>query len=940
MRDRLTIPLALRTLGLAALALGVLPVWVAQNAGGPHGLPSLDHVLDVLSGERVPTDDGLLHGLVTMFWLAVAWVVVAGLYEATAWVVGWVRTPALLRPVRPVVRPVIAAAAFLFSSMRQVPVTGPSAGVVIQVEAAAAVAPAPLAPESAPTSEVPDGWMLHAVQPGDNVWNIARGLVPGASRLRVSEIADAIDRTNRGRPQPSYGGKFVDPDMIHPGWTLLVPSRVSVEPGAPIPEPAAPAPAPAAPVASAAGTEMSVVEDAPCAPEAERASDDPYPAIAAPGAGAAPVATSPPPDSTADGHDDASQEKSKGDDGLPIGTAASLALVAASVVAVLDRLRRVRLRERREGQVPPALSPELERTEEVLRAVADVDRAVWLDGTNRLLLRSVRSLEDGSVPDVLCARVGAQGVEFLVSPPTMPPSPFTTDDGDNVWRLAPREELVDAINEAVGESPALPALIAVGETADGTAFVDLEHAGFLVVEGPEAIAESFTDAMALQLTTAEWAADVQILVLGSGRLAALDSVKTIDERELLTVMDAAGRDAVAWPWRSPLAARVGEPAENWVPTVVVLREAGVAEDTLVGLRRAIESSRGRLTAIVASTGGLGANWRVIVENGRAVVEPLGLEVSFDASAPLIDSAVQLLDRAADPCIEDGAVPLPGMEDVAVDSGDLSATPDEDDALLTTVPVPEIEVGVMGPIVVPWPDAPPDRQKPVEAVVYLATHDQPVPRERLRTKLWPLDDDAEGEVADSTFRTAISRARAALGRDSTGAHHLPEASHGTYSLGQRVTSDWLRFKRLTAIARRQPPAEAVMTLRGALELVRGTPFEDPPRKAYGWAWSENLASEIEVAVAKAAELLGRLALDSDDPETAAWSARQGLRAIPYWEALHRVLMRAAAAAGDFDGVEQAWIDAKRAARSLDPLDEVQDETAELYEELRPRRRRTA
>ena len=64
--------------------------------------------------------------------------------------------------------------------------------------------------------------------------------------------------------------------------------------------------------------------------------------------------------------------------------------------------------------------------------------------------------------------------------------------------------------------------------------------------------------------------------------------------------------------------------------------------------------------------------------------------------------------------------------------------------------------------------------------YLATHDRPVPTDTLRCALWPLDEDGH-DIAYATFKQAVSRARAALGEDSTGAKHLPDAHDGTGDL---------------------------------------------------------------------------------------------------------------------------------------------------------------
>jgi DNA-binding SARP family transcriptional activator len=71
----------------------------------------------------------------------------------------------------------------------------------------------------------------------------------------------------------------------------------------------------------------------------------------------------------------------------------------------------------------------------------------------------------------------------------------------------------------------------------------------------------------------------------------------------------------------------------------------------------------------------------------------------------------------------------------------------------------------------------------------------------------------------------------------------------------------------------------------------------------------------------------------DPATAAWAAQQALRACPYDERLHRVLMRTADALGNRAGVESTL---RQLAMILEiegnPLAGVHPDTAALYESL--------
>jgi hypothetical protein len=258
---------------------------------------------------------------------------------------------------------------------------------------------------------------------------------------------------------------------------------------------------------------------------------------------------------------------------------------------------------------------------------------------------------------------------------------------------------------------------------------------------------------------------------------------------------------------------------------------------------------------------------------------------------------------------------------------------------------EAEVRFLGPVEVTWGAhvdlaTGPERPQLLSAVVaYLAAYgeDYAVPKDRLQEALWPLGDDetdvASGSVKPATMRATMSRVRAALGKDSLGRNHLPAARNGAFALGPRYRSDWSRFQKLVAAAHTTPSAEAIELLREALAKVRGAPFENHPPKYFGWSDS-TLVSDIETAVAAAAEDLGERALQAGKPELAAWAARQGLRVVPVREDLHRVRMQAAFDAGDPDGIDQAHTEAARAIRvHIDEAEPLQDETERLYQRLK-------
>jgi hypothetical protein len=245
---------------------------------------------------------------------------------------------------------------------------------------------------------------------------------------------------------------------------------------------------------------------------------------------------------------------------------------------------------------------------------------------------------------------------------------------------------------------------------------------------------------------------------------------------------------------------------------------------------------------------------------------------------------------------------------------------------------DIDVLVLGPVDVVGVNLPPGRRRLVEIIAFLVTHrSRSIQGDELRATLWPLGEQGD-EIDYEGFKQAMSRTRAILGVAPDGTRYLPDARGGGYQVGPRVGCDWLRFRRLTARARRAPTADAIELFRDALALVRGTPFQGVTPGTYRWAWSEQLVSDIEVAIIDAAAHLARLALDSGDHETARWACERGRLAVPQQETLSQLKMEAAAAAGDRDALDQAWRETQRDAQSIDELDEPSPDTVLLYQQL--------
>ncbi|HXZ83763.1 MAG TPA: bacterial transcriptional activator domain-containing protein [Acidimicrobiales bacterium] len=231
----------------------------------------------------------------------------------------------------------------------------------------------------------------------------------------------------------------------------------------------------------------------------------------------------------------------------------------------------------------------------------------------------------------------------------------------------------------------------------------------------------------------------------------------------------------------------------------------------------------------------------------------------------------------------------------------------------------IEVAVLGPVEIRGSAIPLGRHpRLTELVVYLAMHPEGATTPAWETALWP-----ERRMPPQTIANRLSEARRALGFSSDGRPRLRKS--GERHRIAEVETDWERFQALAGC--REDPA----AWHKALELVRGRAFSDLHQGQ--WTALEGFVVEIEHAIVECALGLGRFALDVGRPDDAMWAAQRALRATPWDERLHRLLMEAADAAGDRAGVEATL---RHLALVLeidgDPLRGVHPETAALYARL--------
>ncbi len=219
---------ALAGLAAAVLLLAGVPYLLLRLAGDPlpQHLPTWPQVKGFLAS---PLSDGaIIHGLADIGWVLWALLAICILIEAAAVLTG---RPA---PRLPVLGPLQAVAASLLGAtlLTALPAglasagaaTLPTAHAVRTVAAsqlhpgqpATTVAAAGTSAGARPPAAGPYRPRTYRVVAGDDLWNIAERLLGSGEHWRQ------LYQLNKGKPQPG-GGALTSPELIYPGWVLLLP---------------------------------------------------------------------------------------------------------------------------------------------------------------------------------------------------------------------------------------------------------------------------------------------------------------------------------------------------------------------------------------------------------------------------------------------------------------------------------------------------------------------------------------------------------------------------------------------------------------------------------------------------------------------------------------------------------------------------------------------
>jgi nucleoid-associated protein YgaU/DNA-binding SARP family transcriptional activator len=983
MRERIL--LVLRGLGsLAALVLLLAgpPAALVRFVGNPlpAEVPDLAGIGDALT--RTGIDDRtVIKILALLAWFVWIQIAAAVLAEIT----GQIRSlPAPSLPIVPGFQPIarqLVAGVVLISALSGPGRTGapaaaatpPPVTAIVEEEPTPSAAPsrpvatmesaAPVAPASPATSE-------YIVQRHDSLWSIAEDLLGDGYRWR--EIRDL----NLGKVQPDGGALTATSDVIHPGWTLTVPSSTAApSPSGPIPKThsvergehlwdiaeetletalgraathaeidpywrevvehnRADLPDPSNPdllfagntvrLPPVPGTETEAPAEQPPAPSASPPEAEPLPASPSPApAPARPVPPTSPPTSTPSdtpeplGETDADaaefEDGTESEIGIAVGVLGVAGTGVAAVIALkLARRRRDRQARAAPGHVVPATPDDLLDTHREVAARADLDQYADVRAALAEVARHVAGRRRARCRPRL-VQVDRYRIDVLLEEPDVnPPTGWMVEASGEVW-ATPRGQSADSESSCVA-----PLLATLGRPDGNTELLyDLEAAGSTTLTGDADTALRLVRSILREIV--HQPDEVAVVTVGDLPVPDDPRVRTA------AAWDEIADDVLTWARQSARALQAHK-----LDSAFIARGSGRSIDGTIPMLLVVDSvpdderfeellglaHRGAAVAILVISGDRTVGTSVLLADERLTVPSLGLELEAqgidEEAADDIDELVEAADRPAT-----AKEPEPNGHAL---SSKMHASPNREPY---TDPDFDVLVRLLGQIEAEG-GREPLKPKQLGLLTYIATHPG-CSAEQVEEALWP------DPIATRRHRLHITLSQI---RSAIGPQHLPPfEDEGSYRVADSVRTDLDLFERRIQYADGKPALEAIPILRGSLELVTGAPFSynSRGRGSFAWVDTEHWMSTTEASVVKAAWDLWQLYTDNDDSDGAIWAAQRGLLASPTNTELTNCLLRAYATRGDQGAAERVYRSHVRALDRLD-LGEPEDSTVELWDEL--------
>ncbi|HWL41528.1 MAG TPA: LysM peptidoglycan-binding domain-containing protein [Ilumatobacter sp.] len=786
--------------------------------------------------------------------------------------------------------------------------------------------------DAEPEPVTPDEAETVLVQKGDHFWGIA-----------LQHLADAYDRPPTEDEIATYWRELIDanrhllptgdPNVIYPGQQFTLPP-VDGHTTPPNTADTSDDEPPHVPVDAPTNTpdappEPHGTSDVPTADATEPA-DLPAPATP-PSATAAPPPPSPAPspattDTTEGTATDAEPTDDPGRLGLVAG-AGALGIAGAGLlgVGVTRALRRRRLRaihlDPNPNHIPATPHPDLHR--EVL-LTSDAEHVDTLETALHELARGLADNNTNARPRIV--QHATDHLDVLLTEPTTPAVPgWRSEANGAIWTHEPPIPGDDR-NTA---RPVAPLLVTLGRPDDtgSQLLLDLEADTLVTLTGDTDTALAVARSMTTELAYSPLADTINLVLvgdLGAHAAARLERVTVADDwsdviDDLTAWTEQSHRAHTEHRWPNSFVARATHDHDALTPLVVIAQQPPDDPDQLSRLAALTPAA-----VAVVVVGELAAATVIDCQPHQLVIRDLGL--ICEPQRLTIETVEQIADllepvgTTTSPPAANGDTPTP--------THSMTTPPASDDEPAdqhpSRDPSADIIVRLLGDITI---DGAPRSLTPKQTAVttYIALNG-PVSGDRIEDAIWaaPTSGSRRKRLAN-----ILSECRKALG-----SRHLPAAIDGRYTTAITVTTDLELFDRRVVAASTQPPTEAIVTLRAALDLVRGPVFtyRAADRWSYTWIDLENWVSRWEPKIAAVAQHLTELCLDHHDPTGAIHAATHALGIVPTHIGLTEALMRAHAANNDPTSIDAVYRAHANALEQLD-LDDVADTTRDLYDQLR-------
>ncbi|MEM1332861.1 MAG: LysM peptidoglycan-binding domain-containing protein, partial [Actinomycetota bacterium] len=723
---------------------------------------------------------------------------------------------------------------------------------------------------SADTAVIHPGWKFQLPSEADSVRPTAHVVERGDTLSAISQRYLGDESwwpelwNHTAGVEMNDGRSFDDPNLILPGWQLVLPADDAVNEPTPVVPEAPPPPIEQTPDETDVATPTPAPTTVSVDDQVDTASAPlPPPTVTTPATRvvvAPTVRVTSPADaaisSTIDGM--WNDESRSVWPGIIAGS-----LLAAGLAATIRRLRMRRLARVVPGERLRAPENAIAGTEHALLERAD-DGA---HNTMSALLRSLTPHAAGLVDSlaVRAVQVGGDRIEVLFADPApLPPQGWSTIDGGNSWthRL---DDVCDTHRQLI-----TPALVTIGARTSDDAdevLLDVETAGSLTLCGDRSAALGLARSIVLELATYPLGVSMDVGLVG----IEVPGAQHCDRTWVDTTIERAVRVA-----RSRIARRLDE-AETIVesraqldeddgtldPHVFVVDAAALAPDDvellgeLVGL---CASSSG--TAVVVVGECAGANERIVLSSSGTALWS-GVELSVpdvtEEAAAEVEAVLEHVAFAEADLLEpsDMMAALLSTPDDQPDSAD-----DEKIEWLDRYepPAHDVVLQLMGEPRAHGVELTADE---TELLVLLACL-----RHRTEVHIGLIHDSVAPERARKTIENRMSILRRKLGVGSD--HHdlLPEAASGRsgrnhYLVSPLVLTDVDLLEHRLHASEARSTGEALVILRDGLDSMNG-PLLRARRGYEFWPHSEGVAAELIAVIQTYAARLIELAAEAEDP----------------------------------------------------------------------------